>query len=337
MIPAWENGTPDPDTSRTKPLFVRPQDIAGDGGILDPSNHVQIFVSTPKNPDTGSRAFTTRIDELLNNYLTGDSKPFQGVNVHYFDYDRLSKEEQEKWGDSYRGRMVISFDPEGIQDQHRGPAYRVWQEKEWSEATWCAGGNQKREDGEACPIANSTLTQTQTPTPTPKPSSTAPVGTSEVPSPSSTQEPEQPMTPTPEPPKGPPKSLQIFYRRHTESGQIPPLVWDSWTFYEGEQGKSVDPCGSWLLDDPEIGPPGSSFDPPWPRGEWKLRFSGYTEDCTFQGNGQKGESGDVGWLHCPERPAIMCIEDPQKAGGEGSWKDCTPEDSFIPVAYCDWS
>jgi hypothetical protein len=70
-----------------------------------------------------------------------------------------------------------------------------------------------------------------------------------------------------------------------------------------------------------------------------FRPSGNTQDCSLDGLNKKDPSGDVGWLYCPERPAIRCLEDPKKAKGRNAWKSC--EKGFwtrdrIQVAFCDW-
>lgn len=178
------------------------------------------------------------------------------------------------------------------------------------------------------PTEPSSPSDTPSPTPAPEPSTAT-----EEPLPPATQTPEPPA---PEQPKGPPKSLQVIYETLIDTGAGDDWFWN---FYEGEQGVAVDPCSDPLLSDDKA-PENRGYDAPWPNGEWKLRFAGYAEDCTFQGIGTKGPSGDVGWLHCPERPAIMCLEDPKKAGGKDAWTNCETGDwskDFLPVAYCDWS
>ncbi|KAF2871847.1 hypothetical protein BDV95DRAFT_606418 [Massariosphaeria phaeospora] len=143
-----------------------------------------------------------------------------------------------------------------------------------------------------------------------------------------------PSAAAPEPPKGEPKSLQIVYEDYTTESEIGDT--HAWHFHEGKQGEAVDACSQPLVD-AETDVDTNAWDPPLPSGEWKLRFAGYAEDCTFKGHGERRADGDVGWLHCPERPAIKCLEDPRKAGGKDSWKRCDLGVERIVVAYCDWS
>ncbi|KAF2245796.1 hypothetical protein BU26DRAFT_507488 [Trematosphaeria pertusa] len=157
--------------------------------------------------------------------------------------------------------------------------------------------------------------------------------------PAPTQEPRPSPTPspTPEPPQGDPKSLQIIYETFISTGAE---EWQAWTFFEGEQGTAVDPCAENHIKQDKTAPGATGYDTPFIQGEWNLRFAGYAEDCIFQGIGRRGENGDVGWLHCPERRAIMCLEDPKRGGGKDAWKNCEKgewSDDRIPMAYCDWS
>jgi hypothetical protein len=134
-----------------------------------------------------------------------------------------------------------------------------------------------------------------------------------------------------------PKSLQIFYESASTPGQE--QVWHIWNFFEGEQNAGVDPCGQPILFDINVPPKAGPDLPPRIDGEWKLRFGGYAEDCTFQGIGKMGPSGDVGWLHCPERPAIKCVEEVARDDGRDAWRNCDKNGKRIgriPVAHCDW-
>jgi hypothetical protein len=138
--------------------------------------------------------------------------------------------------------------------------------------------------------------------------------------------------PPPPPPKREPKSLQIGYETFVTEGAE---KWQAWNFFEGEQGKAVDQCSKPLLHH-EGAPEVKGWNIPFIEGEWNLRFAGYAEDCKFQGIGRKGEAGDVGWLHCPERKAIKCIEDANAHSGKNGWKMCQMGGKSKAYAYCDW-
>jgi hypothetical protein len=179
---------------------VPPKDLAGEGGILNPANNVKILISTPKTA-AGTREYESRIKELLDNYVTGDGQPFNGIPVEYHDYIKPTSSQQgQSWQKTYRGKVVVSYDPEGIADGsesvpediragHKGPVYRVWQENKMTEERWCNGQNQKRQNGGACPLPNSSkASSTATPTKTPTPSETP--SPTETPTPTSTPQPE---------------------------------------------------------------------------------------------------------------------------------------------------
>jgi hypothetical protein len=144
-------------------------------------------------------------------------------------------------------------------------------------------------------------------------------------------------SPAPQPARGDPKSLQIVYREFMVLGHPDPIY--HWNFFEGNPGEGVDPCGKPLATDKAPERPGQ-YEPPRIQGEWNLRFEGYAEDCIFKGIGRKGEEGDVGWLRCPERPDIKCIENMKITEGEDGWTPCRNPpvlaEARIPVAYCDW-
>jgi hypothetical protein len=170
------------------------------------------------------------------------------------------------------------------------------------------------------------------------PDTVEPAGPYQPPQPVSydTWRPQAPPAAPGAPAKGEPKSLRIIYESFTSSGAE---KWQKWHFFETTPGKDIDPCSgsTFSVDD---APEYSAFDPPWINVKKSFRPQGYAEDCTFEGLNGKGPSGDVGWLHCPERPAIMCLEDRQKSGGESAWKVCDKGEWWrdrIPVGYCDWS
>jgi hypothetical protein len=104
---------------------------------------------------------------------------------------------------------------------------------------------------------------------------------------------------------------------------------------EGDPGSGVDPCGNGVRDNVELD--GSSYDDKFPNGEWSMRFAGYAEDCRYQGLREVRPDGDVGWLYCPERPAIKCVESPEWKSGGGDRKKCDNwGKGSIAVAHCDW-
>ncbi|KAH5169381.1 hypothetical protein HBH68_219580 [Parastagonospora nodorum] len=140
--------------------------------------------------------------------------------------------------------------------------------------------------------------------------------------------PEQKPPPPPPKPKGEPKSLQII--SVLVLCESPSCDSKSWKFMEGTPGMGVDSCGKGIRKDVQLD--GKHFDDKFPGGEWTMRFVGYAEDCIYQGLGEKRPGGDVGWLHCPERPAIKCIESPGYNSGDGERNKC----ESIQVAHCDW-
>lgn len=102
---------------------------------------------------------------------------------------------------------------------------------------------------------------------------------------------------------------------------------------EGDPGTAVDPCSNPVIPNVEL--EGKQAEDKFPRGEWNMRFEGYVEDCQYQGLGETGPDGDVGWLHCPNRAVIKCVESPELSGGD--WKTCDDwGKESIAVAYCDW-
>jgi hypothetical protein len=136
------------------------------------------------------------------------------------------------------------------------------------------------------------------------------------------------QNPSPPPPKGEPKSLRII--SVLTLCEHPACDSYSWKFMEGKPGTAVDLCGKGVRSDVMLD--GSSFDDKFPNGEYSMRFAGYAEDCRYQGLGEKRPGGDVGWLHCPERPAIKCMESPEYSSGDGERNGC----NAITAAYCDW-
>ncbi|KAF2728857.1 hypothetical protein EJ04DRAFT_503396 [Polyplosphaeria fusca] len=152
-------------------------------------------------------------------------------------------------------------------------------------------------------------------------------GTGKVPG-----EPETPPS-NPEPTKEG-KTLQLFWEvelANAEPGFYeppPPKYW--WYFYLGNSGTGSDPCNADPIDTQFGAPAGDS----WPEvveGEWEFDIPDMGK-CKYQGIGRVGPGGDNGWLHCPDRPAIICVPDQRPVDECGS--DTTMRSKAI--SYCDW-
>lgn len=169
----------------------------------------------------------------------------------------------------------------------------------------------------------------------------------ETPTPSETPPPPETPTPTLEPPEK--KSLQVIYeRKFTWEKDGRKIASDTrwWSFYDGKQGEAVQACSSpHLLREETDQKDAQEWQAPDIQGEWSLP-DGFYKGCVFQGLGRKGPSGDVGWLHCPGRPAVMCLEDQAKIKaaqpdhGFDVWAQCVNADTYtdecLAVAYCDF-
>jgi hypothetical protein len=153
----------------------------------------------------------------------------------------------------------------------------------------------------------------------------------DAPKPNPKDRPESPAQP-PDPPKGDPKSLQIISEQILCEGG-PACDSYSWKFMEGDPGVAVDPCGKPVIPNVELD--GNSSGDRFPEGWFSMRFGGYAEDCQYQGLGERRPDGDVGWLHCPERPAIKCVESPEYSSGVRKSCDHWGKGS-VAVAHCDW-
>ncbi|KAI0884214.1 uncharacterized protein GGS22DRAFT_194790 [Annulohypoxylon maeteangense] len=156
--------------------YVKPSDLAGDGGDLNKaSQNVQVYVSGPcittadasgnkvcKGEDNAPTWEYDRIDTLLNT-LFGPGTPFEGVTITKRGYIKpTDRDEVDSLADtSARGKVVVQYDANQLTDQFmpynpKHAAYRVWLESSPYQQDWvassCQGGNapnQKR-DG-SCP------------------------------------------------------------------------------------------------------------------------------------------------------------------------------------------
>lgn len=168
--------------------------------------------------------------------------------------------------------------------------------------------------------------------------------------PLATDQPKPSAFPIPAPPPPEPKSLQIFWNDYLKAADGKTEMYRAWYYFEGKPGQKVDPCtDDWdmrdaVLDDTVdkeldfFGPYEPDWDsPPRIEGESIMNFKFKDQKaCKFQGLGDKGPSGDVGWLHCPGREAIMCLEPPEWSKGKDGWSICNEYQRYVPVAYCDW-
>lgn len=112
------------------------------------------------------------------------------------------------------------------------------------------------------------------------------------------------------------KALQVFWEAEPQGQactgpkdfcRLVPEVDMFYYFYVGQAGVGVDPCNSDPINTKGYRAPEQSTAPAI-QGEWDVEVPGLGK-CRFQGLGRAGEKGDNGWLHCPNRPAIMCLPD----------------------------
>ncbi|KAI1094278.1 hypothetical protein F5B19DRAFT_490703 [Rostrohypoxylon terebratum] len=156
--------------------YVKPSDLAGDGGDLNKdSQNVNIYVSGPctttedasgnvicSGADNAPTWEYDRIDTLLNT-LFGPGTPFEGVAITKRGYIKPANGEEVDAlaGTSARGKVVVQYDPNQRDDSFkvynpRHATYRVWLESSPYQRDWVASScqdgnapNQKR-DG-SCP------------------------------------------------------------------------------------------------------------------------------------------------------------------------------------------
>jgi hypothetical protein len=158
-----------------------------------------------------------------------------------------------------------------------------------------------------------------------------------------------PQEPTSTPPNssppGPPnqgKTLEIFWETEPRGRPTcfgpPQAICEPvrqvdmfYYFYLGQAGKGVDPCKTDPLNNNSGYPAPEQKAVPLIQGEWNIDIPGLGK-CKYQGLGRTGESGDNGWLHCPNRPAIKCKPDPRP-------NDACNNDVTVnakAVSFCDF-
>jgi hypothetical protein len=135
------------------------------------------------------------------------------------------------------------------------------------------------------------------------------------------------------------KTLQLFWEVAPASRSdpmpplgVPPIAEPNfqWYFYLGDANKGSDPCNSDPIDTNFEAPKGDN-PPVVVDGEWEFDVPELGK-CKYQGIGKVGPAGDNGWLHCPGRPAIMCV--PDKRVIDKCNSDTTIKSKAI--SHCDW-
>lgn len=168
-------------------------ELGRNGGYLDPSNNVQIFIMTPAGDD-GETRYPDKIAQL-ENVLTGDDSPWSGAEVttHLYekpdtsDLDPEAMDYQRRFDEimlnyhcspAARGRMLIEYDNHQDHDPHNDDLdapvrahpkaiWRVWMESENHLHEWdpranqqpgtCDNGNRKR-DGSCTTSRSASIT-----------------------------------------------------------------------------------------------------------------------------------------------------------------------------------
>lgn len=142
----------------------------GDGQSLASGTNIQIFISTPKNPDDGAFLYDEKINKIVST-LTGDGKAFAGATVTKRGY---VKQQPDRF--RARGKVLIQYDNDQVDDEDNPPArqqaiYRVWFEDEMvGERRWdtadaqkrCGSspGNRKRQNGGVCSLSGTNTAAT---------------------------------------------------------------------------------------------------------------------------------------------------------------------------------
>ena len=110
--------------------------LAQGDGILNPKHNVQIFISTPKDPKTGTELYETRVDKIVD-LLTGAGKPWEGITVARRGYVKPKDDrEMENFGLRANSKVLIEYDnnQEAAEDEepkaNQQAIYRVWLEKQ---------------------------------------------------------------------------------------------------------------------------------------------------------------------------------------------------------------
>lgn len=133
------DGDPD-DLARMPGAFS----LAEGSGILSANSNVQIFISTPKNPDDGKELFEARVDKIVD-LLTGEGKPWAGITPIRRGYVK-SKSERERDQFALRANSKVLIEYDNNQNAAFGKEpkpnqqaiYRVWLEQQKFEHQWDA-------------------------------------------------------------------------------------------------------------------------------------------------------------------------------------------------------
>lgn len=182
---------------------VAPNTLAGDGGILNPSDSkVEIFISTPQkgtradNPRDTSQKYQDKINEIID-ILTGDDTAFNGVPVTVDTYMKpVDATEYSRNLLTARFRVMIEYDPDqevdGTSTTPSTHIRRVWNERIMHEDQW-----QDAPASSSSATVSSTLSTSVTSSASTTSISTTepPTSTTETPT-STTEEPTETPTPT---------------------------------------------------------------------------------------------------------------------------------------------
>ncbi|KAH6889338.1 hypothetical protein B0T10DRAFT_513799 [Thelonectria olida] len=116
--------------------YTKPDDLTGDGDILNLGNDPIIYLSTPVDA-SGARLYNDKVNIIMDK-LTGDGAPFAGVEVKELGYRKPDGDVQQGlWQNSAHGKIMIEFTPNQIDDDEdfnevtpdpREKMTRVWQE-----------------------------------------------------------------------------------------------------------------------------------------------------------------------------------------------------------------
>lgn len=105
VLSTIENGDPD-DLAKMPGTFS----LAEGGGILSADSNVQIFISTPKNPDDRKELFEAKVDKIVD-LLTGEGKPWAGIMPVRRGYLKpKSKREEEQFALRANSKILIEYD-----------------------------------------------------------------------------------------------------------------------------------------------------------------------------------------------------------------------------------
>lgn len=149
------------DTSRMPSPFP----LAKSGEILSSGTNVQIFISTPLDPESnnGALLYKDRVG-LIESTLTGEGCPFNGVPVTTWGYVKAKNEEVDELAETARSKVLIQYDNNQVNDPpkpQQQAIWRVWLEAQMYQDEWdatdaqragsCANtGNQKRQAEVSC-------------------------------------------------------------------------------------------------------------------------------------------------------------------------------------------